>query len=107
MSTHSIIALEQDNGSIISIYCHFDGYESGVGKILKNDYTELKDIQNLISLGNLSSLDGQPVAYHRDRGEPWAKNKPVHFKNINNLMNQCDREAYTYVWAEGTWQTFR
>ena len=107
MSTHSIIALEQNNSSIISIYCHFDGYESGVGKILKNDYTELKDIQNLIRLGNLSSLDGQPVAYHRDRDESWLNNKPVHDENQNSLTNRCSRISYIYLWEKGGWKTIK
>jgi hypothetical protein len=107
MSTHSIIALEQNNSSIISIYCHFDGYESGVGKILKNDYTELKDIQNLIRLGNLSSLDGQPVAYHRDRDESWLNNKPVIDDDKESLIKRCERISYIYLWNKGDWLTLQ
>jgi hypothetical protein len=39
MSTRSRIAIENQNGSVTSIYCHFDGYISGVGKTLKECYT--------------------------------------------------------------------
>jgi hypothetical protein len=32
MSTRSRIAIENQNGSVTSVYCHFDGYISGVEK---------------------------------------------------------------------------
>jgi hypothetical protein len=35
MSTRSRIAIENQNGSVTSVYCHFDGYISGVGKTLE------------------------------------------------------------------------
>ena len=34
MATHSLIGLENTDGTIDYIYCHFDGYASGVGKKL-------------------------------------------------------------------------
>jgi hypothetical protein len=40
MSTRSRIAIENQNGSVTSIYCHFDGYISGVGKTIKRIYTQ-------------------------------------------------------------------
>jgi len=35
MATRSRIAIENQDGTVTSIYCHFDGYLSGVGKLLK------------------------------------------------------------------------
>ena len=71
------------DGTILSIYSHFDGYPSGVGATLKKYYTKLSKIKQLIELGNISSLrkkigtqhdfDSRPHdetnAYGRDRGE--------------------------------------
>ena len=56
MSTRCRIAIEQENGTIKSIYCHHDGYKSGVGAILRKHYTDPDKVAELIELGDLSSL---------------------------------------------------
>ena len=83
MGTPSSIAMYMKDGSLRSIYCHWDGYPEHVGNILKNHYTDPHKIAHLISLGDLSSLgeeigkphdfnarlDGVCTFYGRDRGE--------------------------------------
>jgi len=89
MATPSRIGIETTNASgnkvIKSIYCHFDGYPSGVGKTLMENYQDREKVEALISLGDISFLmeeiiptgphsfaspqPGVTVAYHRDRGE--------------------------------------
>ena len=87
MSTRSRIGVQNADGSIRSIYCHFDGYLDGVGATLNAHYADSEKAEQLIALGDLSSLDdnvapadgvshsfdksakGVTVAYHRDRGE--------------------------------------
>ena len=57
MSTRSRIALKNDDGTIRSVYCHFDGYpEGGVGEKLKKYYTTKEKINKLLDLGDLSTL---------------------------------------------------
>ena len=71
MATRSRIAIENQNGTVDSIYCHFDGYLKGVGKTLFNHYDQEK-LRKLIELGDISSLEDSiltTVAYCRDRGE--------------------------------------
>jgi len=34
MATRSNIAIENQDGTVSAIYCHFDGYIDGVGEIL-------------------------------------------------------------------------
>ena len=60
MSTHSSIAILLKDGSVKSIYCHFDGFLSHVGSILLGHYNEYDKAEELISLGYLSSLDVHP-----------------------------------------------
>jgi hypothetical protein len=60
MSTRSRIAIENQNGSVTSIYCHFDGYISGVGKLLKNATQSIRKVEELIELGDISALDMTP-----------------------------------------------
>ena len=55
MATRSRIAIENQDGTVTSIYCHFDGYLSGVGKILKEYYTTQTKVEALINLGFISS----------------------------------------------------
>lgn len=56
MSTRSRIGMEMPDGKIKSIYCHWDGYPEGVGKTLENSYTDPKKVEELLDLGDISSL---------------------------------------------------
>jgi hypothetical protein len=83
MGTRSTIAIQNADGTVTGIYCHWDGYLSHNGRILAENYTTEAQVRELIALGDLSSLgetvgaktdfsnpaDGQCVAYGRDRGE--------------------------------------
>lgn len=60
MSTRSWIGIQNNDGSIESIYCHFDGYVSHNGKILFQNYKDEKQIRKLIALKGLSSLGTDP-----------------------------------------------
>lgn len=56
MSTRSRIGMEMPDGTIKSIYCHWDGYPEGVGKELEKSYQDPKKIEELLNLGDISSL---------------------------------------------------
>jgi hypothetical protein len=56
MATRSRIGIVNEDGTVSSIYCHFDGYVSGVGKKLVENYTNRDKVKELISLGSISSL---------------------------------------------------
>lgn len=88
MATRSRIAIENQNGSVTSIYCHFDGYISGVGKLLKEYYTTQAKVEALIELGDISGLEMTPtstVAYHRDRGEDLRKTSYLCVEDLFDL----------------------
>ena len=51
MSTRSNIAIENQDGSITSLYCHFDGYLQHVGKILADNYSDPKMKSFLMGMG--------------------------------------------------------
>ena len=90
MATRSSIAIKTEDG-IRSIYCHWDGYVEHNGRILKEYYNTRDTVNQLMELGDLSSLgieigDVHPfdrnfnepelpmtedwcMAYGRDRGE--------------------------------------
>jgi hypothetical protein len=88
MSTRSRIAIENQDGSVKSIYCHFDGYLSGVGRLLKEYYTTQAKVEALIELGDISSLEMTPAstdAYHRDRGEDLHKTSYLCVEDLFDL----------------------
>jgi hypothetical protein len=83
MGTRSTIAIQNEDGTVTGIYCHWDGYLSHNGRILEENYTTEESVRELIDLGDLSSL-GETIgtkhdfnaaprnecnAYGRDRGE--------------------------------------
>jgi hypothetical protein len=67
MSTRSRIGISQEDGSVKSIYCHYDGYPEGVGQTLMQNYTSPVEVMELINKGDLSSLHSQE--HYADRGE--------------------------------------
>ena len=60
MSTNSRIGYLREDGKVISIYCHWNGYTSYNGKILYKYYDTLDKVKKLIDLGSLSSLGEVP-----------------------------------------------
>jgi hypothetical protein len=121
MATPSRIGIENENGSITSIYCHHDGYPDGVGATLKEHYTDRQKLRMLINLGDISILgehvatmdehtfdnrkEGVTVAYHRDRGE--EKNEARTDVSIEQFKRRLS-EAYGYVYTKDEkWLTIR
>ena len=99
MSTRSRIAIENQDGTVTSIYCHFDGYLSGVGILLKEYYTTQPKVQALIELGDISALDMTPTsttAYHRDRGEDFNQTTD---KDVESFFNE-NYQKYSYLFTK-------
>lgn len=121
MSTRSLIIRKNEEEKYESIYCHWDGYPECNGVILYNHYNNPERVKELISLGDLSSLNvfinpderlgehtfnnPQPntcVFYGRDRGE-----KDVEFGTFDTLREAINRgcgEEYAYVYENNEWR---
>ena len=56
MATRSLIGIENNDGTITHIYCHFDGYVEGVGSELLKHYRTEERIREMLSHGDRSSL---------------------------------------------------
>lgn len=84
MGTRSRIGVLESNGSVTSIYCHWDSYVEHHGPILQDHYTSEEKVRALVALGDISilgeelgekhdfnkRLDGTCTVYGRDRDEP-------------------------------------
>lgn len=56
MGTRSRIGYELPDHSVVSVYCHWDGYVDHNGRILVEHYQNREDVQDLIDGGSMSSL---------------------------------------------------
>jgi hypothetical protein len=118
MSTRSNIVLVKEDGSAQSIYCHWDGYPEYTGAVLLQHYTDPVKIQELINLGDISSIGPElgekhdfnipmarvVTAYHRDRGENMSRVKAGTYPTLKDALKKCNND-YTYVFdvKAGTW----
>ena len=112
MSTRSVIAKVTTDGTVQAVYCHGDGYPSGVGMLLMEHYQDADKVSQLIALGCLSSLGpeigekhdfrdwSQNVvrAYHRDRDDDWEYSKPDVFDGGTDAFFARDWEDYGAEW---------
>ena len=117
MGTHSTISIKREIGTIISIYCHWDGHLEGVGATLLTYYNTPEVIEHLISLGSVSSLgsniepfnpmshsfnnpeENTTVFYSRDRGEPL---RITYYDSFDEWI-KADGEGYDYLFTDGVW----
>jgi hypothetical protein len=90
MATRSTIALEFADGTVQQIYCHWDGYLSGVGAQLATDYMDPFKLRDLINEGDTSSI-GSPYS---ERGEECPARK---YKDIAEYFADCQQEEYDYI----------
>ena len=121
MATRSRIGIENEDGTISSIYCHFDGYPDGVGATLEEHYSNRQKLRMLINLGDISTLgeqvstmdehsfdnrkEGITVAYHRDRGEV---KREARVDESLDKFGVSDYEEYGYVYTKDEkWVMFR
>lgn len=119
MATRSNIAIVNQDKSISSIYCHWDGYPEYVGKLLLNHYTTSDIVNELLNLGNLSNLDknvnptdihtfdkpeeGVCVAYGRERGE--KDQEAIVFEDLGEFEDSASNSwaDYQYLFEDGKW----
>lgn len=81
----------------LGVYCHFDGYPSGVGVELRKKFTTYESVLNLILLGGLVSIIDTIEIYHNWRNE-----------DRTIAVVQGDRPpfykwGYTYIFENGEW----
>ena len=122
MSTNASISLMNKDGSLDTIYNHWDGYLFGLGYMLTHYYTKVKKVRDLIALGNVSSVDvdlipteathsfdnpqkGVTIAYGRDRGD--SNQEAKRFDTLEDFCKSCMVQEYNYIFKDGDWLLFK
>jgi hypothetical protein len=99
MATRSRIGLELSDGSILSAYHHWDGYESWLGRILKTHYNTRAKVAELIDGGDMSTCwdeNNQPEYYGTDC-------PPRLDKDLCEYLDPLKSEEYAYLFRNGQW----
>lgn len=120
MSTRSRIGYVKNDGTVRSVYVHWDGYPAGNGRTLLDHYNMLESVIELVSLGSLSAIrekafpksgiphtsdnpqDDVCIAYHRDRGDDWSSVQPRIDESVDKYIHG-DVEEYGYLFKDGKW----
>ena len=131
MATRSTIALLRDNGEVVKVYCHWDGYLENNGELLVNYYDTAEKIEALLAQGDISSLnkyvgEAHPFGpdynnrgsdadkaydaaqkaewttfYGRDRGEQGTAAKV--YKDLGVYEREAQFEEFNYCFIYGDW----
>ena len=127
MSTRSIIGIINDDNSVNSVYCHYDGYPLYTGYFLKRFFDTTEKVNNLISGGDISQLASKSnwentkypminnkqvlkTLYYIDRpksefiNERWKNVKPQKHKDLLEFFKRDDGDEYKYLFLpSGNW----
>lgn len=103
MSTTARLGLLQPNGTVESIYLHFDGYPDRVLPLLNKNYNSVEKVQRLLDHGDMSVLSEtlhKCIFYRRDRNEPYSNTCFMIDKSLDKYRNY-DRVNYIYLYTPG------
>jgi hypothetical protein len=98
MSTRCLIALQLDDDNVRYIYCHHDGYLSGIGVELNKYFKNYDDVLMMILAGDCSYIEDGVACHYTSRGEDWASNRP------EQKTEPRRHEDYLYVFKDGAWK---
>jgi len=98
MGTRSRIGIELPDHSVVSVYCHWDGYPAGNGRTLVEHYQNREDVEELIDGGGISSLRTRSTWNHES---PLRDEKGEYIHDDSGyMMYQNDREPQPLYYTE-------
>lgn len=104
MSTKAAIGIENDDGTITGIYCYYDGYLEGLGRILDRHYQDEATVRMLIEGGNIKYIGDNFWAtefYIRDNNE--LNHKPQTLTGIDDFERYYYKIPYFYLFSKNKW----
>ena len=111
MGTPAFIGLQvTEDGPITGVYCH-DGYFEALAVLLYENYRTLEQVEELVNLGNLSSLgetltSKRTQAYIRDWKRPAYKNVKAVFRDLKHIEKDANGGYNAYfVFSINKWYT--
>ena len=113
MSTRSRVGLELADGSILSIYSHYDGYPEWAGRILRTHYNAREKVEALVDGGDVSCLWTDDGFYTSEGKTQRGYYGPLHYSergedcppryDISAKSYLANGEEYAYLFVNGEW----
>ena len=111
MGTRSRIGIQLKDDSILSVYCHWDGYPDFNGVKLIEHFNSYEKASELIDGGDISALwtnvgwnnetlDDLGPLYYSSRGEDLA---PRLDSDLCEYLSPDGSEEYHYLFTNGQW----
>jgi hypothetical protein len=110
MATRSRIGIELSDGSVLSVYHHYDGYPEWLGRILTTHYNSKELAAELIDGGDMSccwtelpmDYDGNPSEYGPNYYSQRGEDCPPHLdSSVETYLREG--EEYAYLFRNGEW----
>ena len=112
MGTRARIGIQLSNDSVVSVYHHWDGYPSWLGRILNTHYNTEELVSELIDGGDMSccwtnmrwTKDGATeveeygAEYYSGRGDD---SPPRYDETLEEYLSEG--EEYAYLFRNGEW----
>ena len=118
MATRSRIGISLQDDSILSVYHHWDGYPTWLGRILKTHYNTKEKVADLIDGGDMSccwtnerwgdvnEYGGQMKKEVKEYGPQYysqrGENCPPRY-DLNETEFLSKGEEYSYIFRNGEW----
>ena len=117
MGTRSLIGKQLNDGSILGVYCHYDGYPEYNGRMLRDHFDTDEKVNKLIDGGDMSctwtnagwnneTLPESGPLHYTARGESLESNAPQLYKDLNEFLCAADDNygaEYTYHYTSAGW----
>lgn len=112
MSTHSMIGIQNEDGSVRAIYCHFDGHPRHHGPILLGFYNDRERANALIDLGSLRHLGADIGIKHNMRSEERPSMCVAYFRDGGESEIEIEEydsrdemlgDGYAYLFVDDQW----
>ena len=115
MSTNSLVAILNKDNTVTSSYVHYDGYTTGVGERLLEDYNSEERANDLAwCLGYASSLGETISESHDDRANSDEAVTYESYEAFEEFIRESSYLEYVYVWDTNkdrwmvaSWETTR
>ena len=110
MGTRSLIGKQLKDGSILGVYCHYDGYPEYNGRMLRDHFDTAAKVDKLIDGGDMSctwtnagwnneTLPEMGPLYYTARNESIESNAPRYDESIFDFLEKENNEEYAYIWT--------
>ena len=110
MGTRSRIGIQLKDNSVLSVYCHYDGYPEFNGRVLRDNYDTVEKVRQLIDGGDMSctwtnagwnneTLPESGPLHYTARGESLESNAPRYDESIFDFLDKKNNEEYAYIWT--------